>query len=67
LCLQAIKTENNKFINLRIHETHERDKDDKMPRYKHIKARIMKFWKLVWRKWALDSGFKSLNGKILGV
>jgi hypothetical protein len=64
LCLQAIKAENNKFINLHIYETHERDKDDKMLNYKHIQGqRDNEILEAVWRKWALDSGFKSLEWK----
>lgn len=64
LCLQPIKAENNKFINLHIYETHERDKDDKMLNYKHIKGqRDNEILEAVWRKWALESGFKSLEWK----
>lgn len=64
LCLQPIKAENNKFINLHIYETHERDKDDKMLNYKHIQGqRDNEILEAVWRKWALESGFKSLEWK----
>lgn len=64
LCLQPIKAENNKFINLHIYETHERDKDDKMLNYKHKQGqRDNEILEAVWRKWALESGFKSLEWK----
>jgi hypothetical protein len=46
---------------LHTYETHERDKDDKMQITKHSAQRDNEILEAVWRKWALDSGFKSLN------
>ena len=64
LGLTPIKAENNKFINLHIFETHERDKDDKKLIYKHNQGqRDNEILEAVWRKWALESGFKSLEWK----
>ena len=64
LRLQPLKATNNKFINLHIYETHERDKDDKMLNYKNEQGlRDNEILEAVWRKWALESGFKSLEWK----
>jgi hypothetical protein len=64
LGLQAVKASNNKFITLHIYETHERDKDDKKLNYKHSQGqRDNEILEAVWRKWALDSGFKDLEWK----
>ncbi|MCF6140502.1 hypothetical protein L1S34_04315 [Flavobacterium sp. K77] len=64
LRLQPLKAANNKFINLHIYETHERDKDDKMLSYKNEQGlRDNEILEAVWRKWALESGFKSLEWK----
>jgi hypothetical protein len=64
LGLQFLKAENNKFINLHIYETHERDKNDKFLNYSHIQGlRDNEILEAVWRKWALDSGFKSFEWK----
>jgi hypothetical protein len=49
---------------LHIYETHERDKDDKMLNYKNEQGlRDNEILEAVWRKWALESGFKSLEWK----
>lgn len=62
LRLQPIKADSNKLITLHIYETQERDKDDKMLNYKHVKGlRDNEILEAVWRKWANDSGFKDLT------
>lgn len=64
LCLPPLKVENNKYINLHVYETHERDKNDKFLNYTHIQGlRDNEILEAVWRKWAIDSGFKSFEWK----
>ncbi|MCX2472715.1 hypothetical protein OQZ33_00075 [Pedobacter sp. MC2016-05] len=64
LCLPINKSPKNQFINLHILETHERDKNDKLNTYKHPKGqRDNEILEAVWRKWALESGFKSFEWK----
>ncbi|MGJ8594139.1 MAG: hypothetical protein ACSHXF_16440 [Aquaticitalea sp.] len=64
LGLSAIIGDKNKFINLHILETHERDKDDKLQTYKYqIGYRDNEILKAVWKKWAAESGFKSFEWK----
>ena len=62
LKLPAIIEEKNKYINLHILETHERDKNDKLQTYKNPKGlRDNEILEEVWRIWAQESGFKSLD------
>lgn len=64
LCLPSCKREKNKYINLHILETHERDKDLKLQTYKHpMRQRDNEILGEVWRKWAIESGFKSFEWK----
>lgn len=54
----------NKNINLHILETHERDKDDKLQSYKYPKGeRDNEILQAVWKKWAIESGFKNFEWK----
>lgn len=62
LCLPPVKNEKNKFLNLHILETHERDFDEYTQTYKHQKGlRDNEILEYVWRKWATESGFKSFE------
>jgi hypothetical protein len=62
--LPPIINEKNKLIHLHIYETHERDKDQKRQTYKNpINLRDNDILQAVWRKWALESGFKSFEWK----
>ncbi len=62
LCLPAYNNKNNKYINLHILETHERDKNLDNQTYKHPTGqRDNEILEAVWRKWAKDSGFKNLT------
>lgn len=64
LCLPSFKNSKNQSIHLHILETHERDKDEKLQTYKYPKGlRDNEILEAVWRKWAKDSGFKSLEWK----
>lgn len=64
LCLPISKSIKNKSINLHILETHERDKNDKQQTYQFPKGqRENEILEGVWRKWALESGFKSFEWK----
>ena len=64
LALPVIKSDKNKYINLHILETHERDKNEKMQTYKYPRGqRDNEILEAVWRKWATESGFKSLEWK----
>lgn len=64
LKLPIVKGDKNKYINLHILETHERDKDDRLQTYKHPKGqRDNEILEEVWRKWAKESGFKSFEWK----
>lgn len=64
LTLPPYKSEKNRFINLHILETHERDKDDVLLRYNNIAGqRDNEILEAVWRKWAKESGFKSFDWK----
>jgi hypothetical protein len=64
LRLPSCKTNKNKFINLHILETHERDKDTQYQTYVHPKGlRDNEILKAVWQKWANESGFKSFEWK----
>ncbi|SFD62254.1 hypothetical protein [Flavobacterium phragmitis] len=58
------KSNKNKYINLHILETHERDKDDKLAMYKYPKGqRDNEILQAVWKKWSTESGFKSFEWK----
>lgn len=58
------KYDKNKNINLHILETHERDKDDKLQSYKYPKGeRDNEILQAVWKKWAIESGFKNFEWK----
>lgn len=62
LCLPTTKISKNKFINLHVLETHERDKNDELQNYKYPKGqRDNEILEAVWRKWAKDSGFKKFE------
>ena len=62
LKLPAVTGAKNKFISLHILETHERDKNDKLQTYNHIKGlRDNEILEAVWRRWSVESGFKSLE------
>lgn len=62
LCLPPTKSNKNKFINLHVLETHERDKDEKLQNYKYSTGqRDNEILEAVWRKWAKDSGFKKFE------
>lgn len=64
LCLPVYKNNKNQYINLHILETHERDKNDKLQTYKHPTGqRDNEILEAVWRKWAIESGFKSFEWK----
>jgi hypothetical protein len=64
LKLSAIIEEKNKYINLHILETHERDKNDKLQTYNNPKGlRDNEILEEVWRIWAQESGFKSFDWK----
>lgn len=64
LGLPRSEGKNNQYINLHVLETHERDKDTKYQTYKHSKGlRDNEILEAVWKKWANDSGFKSLEWK----
>jgi hypothetical protein len=62
--IPPVKEEKNRTINLHIYETHERDKNEKMQTYKFEKGvRDNEILEAVWRKWAKESGFKSIEWK----
>ena len=62
--LPPVKEEKNKYINLHIFETHERDKNEKSQTYDFEKGlRDNEILEAVWRKWAKDSGFKNFEWK----
>lgn len=64
LCLPSVKNNKNQLINLHVLETHERDKDTKLQTYKNPKGlRDNEILEAVWRKWSLESGFKSFEWK----
>jgi hypothetical protein len=64
LCLPPSESRNNKYLNLHILETHERDFDTRNQAYKHPKGlRDNEILETVWRKWAIESGFKSFEWK----
>jgi hypothetical protein len=64
LCLPACNSKQSKYINLHVLETHERDKDEKLQTYRYpIGQRDNEILETVWRKWAMESGFKSMEWK----
>jgi hypothetical protein len=64
LCLPAYSSAKNMYICLHILETDERDKDLKLQTYKHpMGKRDNEILEAVWRKWAMESGFKSFEWK----
>jgi hypothetical protein len=64
LCLPSYQNKFNKFVNLHILETHERDKIIKLQNYKHVTGqRDNEILEAVWRNWAISSGFKSFDWK----
>jgi hypothetical protein len=64
LGLHPYLNEKNKYINLHILETHERDKNLNTQTYKNpIGLRDNEILEAVWRKWSNDSGFKDLEWK----
>lgn len=64
LCLPPVKNKKNQFVNLHILETHERDKNDELQSYKHPTGqRDNEILEAVWKKWATESGFKSIEWK----
>jgi hypothetical protein len=64
ICLPVIKINKNKYINLHLLETQERDKNDKLQTYDYpIGQRDNEILEAVWRKWSKESGFKSFEWK----
>lgn len=64
LGLPPLMGEKNRLINLHIVETHERDKDFVLNKYLNKDGlRDNQILEAVWRKWALESGFKSFDWK----
>ncbi|WP_291285176.1 hypothetical protein [Flavobacterium sp.] len=64
LSLPPNKNIKNQYINLHVLETHERDKNDKLQSYKYPKGqRDNEILQAVWKKWAMESGFKSFEWK----
>jgi uncharacterized protein YcfL len=64
ICLPVININKNKYINLHVLETHERDKNDKLQTYDYpMGQRDNEILEAVWRKWAKESGFKSFDWK----
>ena len=62
LKLPPLKNPNNNFIHLHVCETHERDKDDLKQTYSHPAGlRDNEILEAVWRQWAKESGFQSLE------
>lgn len=64
LGLPPLKGSNNKYVNLHILETHERDRDFVKNKYDNISGlRDNEILESVWRKWATESGFRSFEWK----
>ena len=62
LGLPAYPGKYNNLIHLHILETHERDKDIRLQTYRNpLGLRDNEILEAVWRKWAVDSGFKSFE------
>lgn len=63
-CLPPVINKRNQLVNLHILETHERDKDTKLQKYSNpIGLRDNEILQAIWRKWAIESGFKSFEWK----
>lgn len=64
LGLPKVTNLNNKMIYLHVWETHERDKNISSQTYKYpIGLRDNEILQAVWKKWALESGFKGFEWK----
>ena len=64
LGLPAYHVKMNQSVNLHIFETQERDWDTQRLSYTNYKGlRDNEILEAVWRKWARESGFKSLEWK----
>jgi hypothetical protein len=64
LSLPNSKSNKNGNINLHILETHERDKNEKQQTYTYPKGqRDNEILAAIWRKWTIESGFKSFEWK----
>jgi len=64
LNLPACKNSKNKYLNLHIYETQERDKDIKYLTYRYNTGlRDNEILEAVWRNWAKESGFKNFEWK----
>lgn len=64
LCLPVNKCSKNRYINLHVLETHERDKNIKLQTYMFPTGiRDNEILEAVWHKWAKESGFKSFEWK----
>ena len=64
MCLPISQSKKLNKINLHILETHERDKDDKLLTYNYPQGqRDNEILEAVWKKWALESGFKNFEWK----
>ena len=63
-CLPKVTNPKNKLIYLHIWETHERDKNSSTQTYKYpMGLRDNEILEAVWKKWALESGFKGFEWK----
>jgi hypothetical protein len=61
-CLPRIENNIYQFVNLHVLETHERDKDVQLQKYINPRGlRDNEILREVWRKWAVESGFKSFE------
>lgn len=64
LCLPKFFRKGNKNITLHIFETQERDLNLKYLKYSHVEGRRdNEILEAVWKKWASESGFKSVEWK----
>lgn len=64
LGIPPIKASKNQFVNIHIWETHERDRDFVKNIYLNPKGlRDNEILEVVWKKWSLESGFKSFEWK----
>lgn len=62
LRIPPYKKINNQYVTLHILETHERDKNDITLSYNHLEGkRDNEILEAVWRKWAIESGFKKIE------
>lgn len=63
-CLPPVINNRNHLVHLHILETHERDKDIKLQKYLNpIGLRDNEILQAIWRKWAIESRFKSFEWK----